>query len=78
MSATLCRAGAAACSSLLPVPRCCLLLAAACHGRGWPGGPALWCGAGPSVQRHPGVQQVGGGDWKFPLGSASVTLSLLF
>lgn len=66
MPALLCRVGAAACSLLLT--------AAARFGlRGLPvvGGWALQC-------KGPGRQEVGRGDWKFPLSSASVVLSLLF
>lgn len=60
------------------MPHCCPLLTAACHGQGWPEGAGLQQGASPSVQWSAAAWQVSRADWKFPLGSASVTLSLLF
>lgn len=66
MPAMLCRVGAAACSSLLTTVARFGLRGLPCSGR-----MALQC-------RGPGRQEVGRGDWKFPLGSASVVVSLLF
>lgn len=66
MPALLCRVGAAACSLLLTTVARFGLRELPCSGK-----------MGPSVQ---GAWETGGwpGNWKFPLSSASVVLSLLF